>query len=188
MRGTQELRATPSHFKLRATPSRSEPLQATPSYSELLRATQSYSEWGAPKNSELFRATSNCSQPFRASNREYQAPWKSQRVTSCTRKFELTDSTGQFGITLLHLLNVFRSVPGFFTTYQPSYIDQSELLPIFCTPNTPNCSEQPRATQSYSEWGAPKNSELLRAASRNSEHTERLGRAASSERDTQKSI
>ena len=81
MGGAQELPATPSYSELlRATPSYSELLQATPSHSEwllklselserLLRATRafrarkklrrppSYSELGAPKNSELLRAT-----------------------------------------------------------------------------------------------------------------------------------
>ena len=38
--------------------------QATPNYFAELRATPSYSEWGAPKNSELLRATPSCSQPF----------------------------------------------------------------------------------------------------------------------------
>ena len=47
---------------------------------ELLRRPPSYSEWGAPKNSEQFRATPSCSEPFRASNRECQAPWKSQEA------------------------------------------------------------------------------------------------------------
>ena len=77
--GNRRKLGTPS-FELRATPSYSELLQATPSHSErllefselserLLRATRafrarkklrrppSYSELGAPKNSELLRAT-----------------------------------------------------------------------------------------------------------------------------------
>ncbi len=72
-RGSEEL-AIRKTARFQATPSYFAELRATPSYSELLRATPSGGRPRTPSYSEQLRAA------FSHSNREYQAPWKSQEA------------------------------------------------------------------------------------------------------------
>ena len=138
-----------------------------PSNSELLRATPSCSEWGAPKNSELLRATPSHSELLRATSFYQDSLHKGDTLQHTSIKYS-------HGAT-----------PSWGRPRTPSYSEQlraASELRIGSTKlpgnrrklGTPNFlysehSKLLRATPSYSEWGAPKSSELFRATPSHSE-------------------